>query len=107
MGAGARALRWGMPVLVALSLGLSGGCAATAPLSPADQQVLARVRAALDADPYFYAEHTQVRMEHGAVVLTGEVYDNRAMFDAVDAAQRAAPDRKVINELSIEKMSTR
>ena len=102
-----RSSRRALGVLAALALAVSGGCAATAPLSPSDQQVLARVRAALDADPYFYAEHTQVRMEHGAVVLSGEVYDNRAMFDAVDAAHRAAPDRKVINELSIEKTSTR
>jgi osmotically-inducible protein OsmY len=70
-----------------------------------DAELAARVQAALDADPYFYAEHTEVTVEHGAVVLTGIVWDNRAMFDAIDDAKKAAPGRKIINHLSLVKIS--
>lgn len=87
-----------------------GACAATqapgtAASAESDSAIAARVMHALESDPYFYEEHCRATIEHGAVVLTGEVQDNRAMFDALDAAQRAAPGRKIINHLSIEKTS--
>ena len=75
------------------------------PASESDAQLAARVKKALDTDPYFYAEHTTVSVEDGAVVLTGIVQNNRAIFDAIDIAKKAAPGRKIIDRLSITKVS--
>jgi osmotically-inducible protein OsmY len=71
----------------------------------ADAELVARVKAALRADPYVNDTHIEVTMENGNVVLTGLVEDNRAMLDAVQIANKAADGRKVIDALSIMKTS--
>lgn len=104
LGACLAALTAGLTVAPAPSIAQAASAPRVSPAEP-DSKLAGRVRAALDADPYFYAEHTEVTIENGAVVLTGIVWDNRAMFDAIDIAKRAAPGRKIINHLSIVKAS--
>jgi hypothetical protein len=71
----------------------------------ADAELVARVKAALHADPYVNDTHIEVIMENGNVVLTGLVEDNGALLDAVQIANKAADGRKVIDALSIMKTS--
>lgn len=70
-----------------------------------DAQLAARVKTALDVSPSFYAEHVDVSIENGDVVLNGFVQNNRELLDAIDIATKAADGRKVINLLSIKKTS--
>jgi osmotically-inducible protein OsmY len=41
-------------------------------------------------------------MEHGAVVLRGFVFSGSDLSDAIRIASKAAGDRRVIDDLSIE-----
>lgn len=74
-----------------------------APASEAE--LAARVKAALRAAPDVNDTHIDVVIENGNVVLTGLVEDNRALLDALEIAKRAAGGAKVIDELSIFKIS--
>lgn len=79
------------------------------PASPAqaasDAELAARVKAALRAAPDVNDTHIDVIIENGNVVLRGLVEDNRALLDALQIAKEAAGGRKVIDELSIMKIS--
>jgi len=66
-----------------------------------DGELAKRVKAALHADPYFYDKHVTVSVEHGAVVLRGFVYSAWDLQDAIRIAGKAAGDRRVVDELSI------
>jgi len=91
-----------------------GGCAASgvqdsdataatvATLSSAtDEQLAAKVQAALHADPYFYDKHVKVSIEHGNVVLRGFVSSGWDLINAKKIAYKAAVGRRVIDDLSI------
>ncbi len=67
-----------------------------------DEKLRKRVKDALHSDPYFYDEHVTVAVENGAVVLRGVVSSEWDLRDAVRIASKAAPDRRVIDNLSIE-----
>ena len=69
----------------------------------ADGELETRVRAALHADPYFYDEHVTVSVEHGAVVLRGFVFSGLDVQDAIRIASKAAGNRRVVDDLSIER----
>jgi len=69
----------------------------------ADGELEKRVRAALHADPYFYDKHVTVSVEHGAVVLRGFVYTGLDVQDAIRIASKAAGNRRVVDDLSIER----
>jgi osmotically-inducible protein OsmY len=81
------------------------------PASPAqapvasDAELAVRVKAALRAAPDVNDIHIDVTIENGNVVLTGLVEDNRALLDALHVAKEAAGGRKVIDALSIMKIS--
>jgi osmotically-inducible protein OsmY len=67
-----------------------------------DEKLRKRVKDALHSDPYFYDEHVTVSVENGAVVLRGFVSSEWDLRDAVRIASKAAADRRVIDNLSIE-----
>ena len=76
--------------------------AAQAAHQPTDEQLRARVQAALDADPYFYDEHVTVSVQNGDVHLRGFVSSDWDLLDAIRIARRAAGDNRVVDNLSIE-----
>jgi hypothetical protein len=83
--------------------GLAGSAArADAPNVAADQELSQRVTAALHSDPYFYDEHVNVSVKNGVVVLHGFVASEWDLRDALRIAGKAAGDRRVIDDLSIE-----
>jgi osmotically-inducible protein OsmY len=69
--------------------------------SAADEQLAAKVQAALHADPYFYDEHVTVSIEHGNIVLRGFVSSGSDLRDAKRIAAKASAGRRVIDNLSI------
>jgi osmotically-inducible protein OsmY len=99
-----------------LVLGLSGVAArvdaqnAAAPVPTATAQaadspndeLCKRVTAALHADPYFYDEHVTVSVQMGVVVLSGFVFSDWDLRDALRLAKEAAGDNPVVDNLSIE-----
>ena len=75
---------------------------ATSASRVADEILRGRVESALHSDPYFYDVHLTVSVEKGAVVLRGFVSSDWDLLDAIRIASRAAGDRRVIDDLSIE-----
>lgn len=67
-----------------------------------DGELMKRVKAALHADPYFYDEHVTVSVEQGLVVLHGFVFSEWDLRDAIRIANKAAGDKRVIDNLSIQ-----
>ncbi|HTV95898.1 MAG TPA: BON domain-containing protein [Steroidobacteraceae bacterium] len=101
-----------MAATLLLVLGAAGACTGARELATPTQAsaasqagLAARVKAALHADPNFNDAHIDVFIENGDVVLSGFVEDNRALLDALEMAQRVAGSRKVIDNLSIMKIS--
>jgi hypothetical protein len=83
--------------------GLAGSAArADTPNVAADQELSQRVTAALHSDPYFYDEHVNVSVKNGVVVLHGFVASEWDLRDALRIAGKAAGDRRVIDDLSIQ-----
>ena len=72
-----------------------------------DGELEMRVKGALHAAPYFYDEHVSVSVEHGAVVLRGIVFSDSDLLDAIRIASKAAGDRRVVDDLSIERNGRR
>jgi osmotically-inducible protein OsmY len=75
--------------------------------SVTDEKLIKRVKDALHADPYFYDEHVTVSVENGAVVLHGFVSSDWDLRDALRIARKAAGDRRVVDNLSINDLSTK
>jgi osmotically-inducible protein OsmY len=67
-----------------------------------DEVLRGRVAAALHSDPYFYDVHVTVSVEKGAVVLRGFVSSDWDLLDAIRIASKAAGDRRVVDDLTIE-----
>jgi osmotically-inducible protein OsmY len=72
-----------------------------------DEELAMRVKGALHAAPYLYDEHVAVSVEHGAVVLRGIVFSDSDLFEAIRIADKAAGDRRVVDDLSIERNGRR
>jgi len=98
-------------VLVCASLALgalsAGPLAPTAAADPdtidmADQALVERVEAALQADPYLFNKHIRVSVENGNVILKGFVFSDWDMRSALSVATKAANGRRVVNDLSIK-----
>ena len=92
------------PVVVGL-----GGFAVPAGAQNAvtDGELATQVKAALHAAPYLYDEHVAVSVEHGAVVLRGIVFSDSDLFEAIRVADKAAGDRQVVDDLSIDRNGRR
>jgi osmotically-inducible protein OsmY len=82
----------------------NSGALPQAPLET-DLELAARVKAALRAAPHVNDTHIDVSIDHGKVVLSGLVEDNRALLDALQVAKKAAEGRNVIDAMSIIKTS--
>ena len=77
--------------------------AATTPAAgTTDEELAEKVHTALQSDKYFYGKHVTVSVEKGDVVLSGFVLTDWDMRDAVRIAQKAAGDRRVVNNLSLK-----
>jgi osmotically-inducible protein OsmY len=72
-----------------------------------DEALAMRVKGALHAAPYLYDEHVAVSIEHGAVVLRGLVFSDSDLVDAIRIASKAAGNRRVVDDLSIERNGRR
>lgn len=66
-----------------------------------DGQLSQRVQTALHTDSYFYDAHTNVSIKNGDVVLSGIVFDDWDLRNAIRIASQAAGNRRVIDDLSI------
>jgi osmotically-inducible protein OsmY len=62
-----------------------------------------RIRAALDAEPYFYDRHIDVTLEGDDVVLSGVVFSAWELQNALRVARKAAGNRRVVDNLSLER----
>jgi osmotically-inducible protein OsmY len=67
-----------------------------------DADLQQRVSAALDAQPYVVDRHIEVSVRGGTVVLSGIVFSDWDLRDALSTARKAAGARPVIDSLSIE-----
>ena len=72
-----------------------------------DRELALRVKRALHAAPYLYDEHVAVSVDHGVVVLRGIVFSDSDLFEAIRIADKAAGDRRVVDDLSIERNGRR
>ena len=69
---------------------------------PQNTELQQRVSAALHAQPYFDDRHIDISIRGGAVVLSGIVFSDWDLRDALLTARKAAGTRPVIDSLSIE-----
>jgi osmotically-inducible protein OsmY len=89
--------RFAIPLTLALAV--VSGAAVAQPVT--DSQLKQRVQTALHSDPYFYDAHTNVSIERGDVVLSGFVFDDWDLRDAIRIAKQAAGNRRVVDDLSM------
>jgi len=68
----------------------------------AEEELRQRVERAPHSDPFFYDEHVTVSVENGDVLLGGFVFSDWDLRDALRIARRAAGNRRVFDNLSIE-----
>jgi osmotically-inducible protein OsmY len=66
---------------------------------PADAALAARVTAALQQDPFIFADHVSVTAENGVVRLEGVVQDLPDLYAILRHARRLAGKRRVVNEI--------
>jgi osmotically-inducible protein OsmY len=69
---------------------------------PANAELQHRVAAALHAQCYFVDRHIDVSADGGVVVLSGIVFSDWDLRDALYTARKAAGGRPVVDSLSIE-----
>jgi osmotically-inducible protein OsmY len=67
-----------------------------------NRELSERVWAALHAGTYFYDRHVDVTVEGGAVMLSGIVFSDWDLREALRIARKAAGNRAVVDNLSIE-----
>ncbi len=70
-----------------------------------DAELQGRVSAALHAEPYLYDRHIDISVRGGAVVLSGIVYDDVDLEDALRTARGVAGTTPVVDRLSIERQA--
>jgi osmotically-inducible protein OsmY len=79
------------------------GSTATQAADPVtDEELRGRVEAALRSDPYFNDAHVTVSVDKGDVLLGGFVFSDWDLLDALRIARKAAGNRRVVDNLSIE-----
>jgi len=66
-----------------------------------DREVTRRVEAALDSDPYVYAEHVSVTTADGVVTLRGLVGDEEDLRGTIRISSRVDGVKRVVDELEI------
>jgi osmotically-inducible protein OsmY len=88
-------------LLGALVYGSAAVASAQSFTSAADEQLQERVKAALHADRYFLDRHVEVSVKDGVVVLTGLVFSDWDLRDALRIARKAAGENLVVNSLTL------
>jgi osmotically-inducible protein OsmY len=83
----------------------NAGGTSTSPEAAAviNRELSERVRAALHAERYFYDRHVDVTVEGDAVVLSGVVFSDWELRDALRIAKKAAGNRPVVDNLSLDR----
>lgn len=66
---------------------------------PSDAAMTARVTAAIQQNPYIYAEHVTVATENGVVRVGGRVRDLSELFAILRLARRIAGNGRVVDEI--------
>jgi osmotically-inducible protein OsmY len=69
--------------------------------STSDQELRARVQAALNSEPYLYDRHIRISVDNGVVALHGLVFSAWDLEDAMRVANQAAHGKPVVDNLSI------
>jgi osmotically-inducible protein OsmY len=64
-----------------------------------DAEMTSRVAAAIQQNPYIYAEHVTVATENGVVRVGGRVRDLPELFAILRLARRIAGKARVVNEI--------
>jgi osmotically-inducible protein OsmY len=64
-----------------------------------DAAMTSRVDAAIQSNPYIYAEHVTVATENGVVRVGGRVRDLPELFAILRLARRIAGKGRVVNEI--------
>ena len=67
----------------------------------ADEQVERQVKAALQADPFFYDAHVTMTINHGVLTLHGIVFDDWDLRNVMRIARRVPGVKRVINDLEL------
>jgi osmotically-inducible protein OsmY len=93
----------GLASAVGAQTGASSSVASTpAPASATDNShVRSRIKAALHADPYLNDKHIDVSVSDGVVTLSGRVFSDADLQDALRIAKNAAGQYSVVDRLSI------
>ena len=68
----------------------------------ADEKMKTQVEEALHSDRFFYDEHVDVTIKNGLATLSGKVFDDWDMRQAMRICRRIAGVKRVINDLEIE-----
>lgn len=68
----------------------------------ADEKLIQLVEVALHSDPFFYDGHVSVIVKNGVATLSGKVFDDWDMRQAMRIGKRIAGVKRVINDLEIE-----
>jgi osmotically-inducible protein OsmY len=68
----------------------------------ADEKMKTQVEEALHSDAFFYDEHVTVTIANGVATLSGKVFDDWDMRQAMRISRRIAGVKRVINDLEIE-----
>jgi osmotically-inducible protein OsmY len=68
-----------------------------------NRELSERVREALHAERYLYDRHVEVTVEGNVVVLSGFVFSASELQDALRIARKAAGNRPVADNLSLER----
>jgi osmotically-inducible protein OsmY len=89
-------------------LTLLGACATSAPRSPppsaADEALAHRVYLALNADPWYFFRHVDVRIDGGVADLSGYVWSADALYQARQIASGVpGVTRVVTSHLELER----
>ena len=69
--------------------------------STTDQELRARVQAALHSEPYLYDRHIRVSVDNGVVALHGLVFSAWDLQDAMRVANQTVHGKPVVDNLSI------
>ena len=67
-----------------------------------DAAIAARVTAALQQDPYIFAEHVTVMVQNGVVTIQGVVTDLNDLLAILNLARHVAGKAKVVNEIDFQ-----
>jgi osmotically-inducible protein OsmY len=101
----------GLASAVGAQTGASGESGANSSIAAAPHSASAtessrvrhRIKAALHADPYLNDKHIDVSVSDGVVVLSGLVFSDVDLQDALRIAQEAAGHYSVVDRLSIDR----